>query len=834
MGPFTGGSGPSVPCATAFRSRSTCRNTVLSRRTELETARANSPATAPASKTPGVVEKPPRARDAAAVSARRPHQASANRTRHPERPAKIPPPLSPPSGMRGNYHDFRSPETEDCGGSEHRSDGEVPLRRRFPRATIEFPAVVDADGTDGRQVAKTQAGGFAEIEAVHRIVCEPDAPRVDEHRPDQSGTERNAQFGVQVHHHVAAGGRSVHPLWTQRFLLEAANGAPPPEKEPFLDRNFLRAPVGAGHAGPAGENDRVAPEQGKVEAGLAGKFVVIHLGAERQRRQLRRPRKEGPLPRVERVIAEIEDREPADRSDGGVSPVFGGEDRAGRDVRHLVPRQFVLQRHGRSFEKFPGDARHDARLPEVEADAFGILVQSREPALPLPPVAEDPRLPQIADQFLLLLAHDRLPGDAPAETIQVPLLRPEEAAETGVGPPPSAELHLEEKGLFDLEHQVQDPILRTLDALDPDALVEPRAVDRLLEPEKLLLADRPPGRDRVLAQDRRGLREERTPDHDVPEAIAGSLDDREAQRGSGVVVEDHLRVDASIQVAGVAVELGYRILVCLGPDVVEVRAFLVSHDRQEFGPEKVVVPREDDFPDPVSRSLLDTDRLHDPATVVPGVVDPQDLHPGVPGLLVQPDDRVQVVVPILVAEFPGLRDPMEGSAGFRRHLPAENLPAQPMVPGESDILDVALFPFRDQHGERSPARGRLLDGDGDVDLQVIPPPIKRDQPLPKIAHQGALGDLLFSPEPGGPREAVRRERGGALPTHVVLRPLLDLDDRAQKIGCRLASRDGLAHVHGEEPRPLVLAPHAGESPLPAAEVVRLSRFRTEKPGHLFG
>ena len=89
-GPFTDGRGPSVPCATAFRSRSIWRNTVHSRRTELTTARTNSPAATPARRTPWAVEKPPRKRDAAAVNARRPHQASANLTRHPERSGKTP------------------------------------------------------------------------------------------------------------------------------------------------------------------------------------------------------------------------------------------------------------------------------------------------------------------------------------------------------------------------------------------------------------------------------------------------------------------------------------------------------------------------------------------------------------------------------------------------------------------------------------------------------------------------------------------------------------------------------------------------------------------------
>ena len=135
---------------------------------------------------------------------------------------------------------------------------------------------------------------------------------------------------------------------------------------------------------------------------------------------------------------------------------------------------------------------------------------------------------------------------------------------------------------------------------------------------------------------------------------------------------------------------------------------------------------------------------------------------------------------------------------------------------------------------RSPARDRLLHGDGGVELQVVPPPVKRDQSLPKIAHQGALGDLLVSPESGDLREADRREGGGALPTHVVLRPLLDLDGRAQEIRRRLAPRDRVAHVHGEEPRPLVFASQAGEPLFPSAEVVRFPRFRAEKPPHLFG
>ena len=41
-------------------------------------------------------------------------------------------------------------------------------------------------------------------------------------------------------------------------------------------------------------------------------------------------------------------------------------------------------------------------------------------------------------------------------------------------------------------------------------------------------------------------------------------------------------------------------------------------------------------------------------------------------------------------------------------------------------------------------------------------------------------------------------------------------------------------MHGEEPRPLVLAPQAGESLFPPAKVVRLPRFRAEKPRHLLG
>ena len=126
MGPVTDGSGPSVSCATALRSRSTCWNTVLSRRTELATARTNSPAAAPASKTPGGVEKPPRRREAAPVNARRPHQASANRTRHPERSGKPLLRVSSPSGMRRNYHESPLPETEDSGASPSSS-------RRFIR-----------------------------------------------------------------------------------------------------------------------------------------------------------------------------------------------------------------------------------------------------------------------------------------------------------------------------------------------------------------------------------------------------------------------------------------------------------------------------------------------------------------------------------------------------------------------------------------------------------------------------------------------------------------------------------------------------------------------------
>jgi len=114
-GPFTDGRGPSVPSDTAIRSRSTCRNTVRSRRMELTTARTNSPAAALARKTPEAVEKPPRKRDVAAVNARRAHHASANPTRHPERSVKTPPPLSCPSGMRRNYHESPLPETEECG-----------------------------------------------------------------------------------------------------------------------------------------------------------------------------------------------------------------------------------------------------------------------------------------------------------------------------------------------------------------------------------------------------------------------------------------------------------------------------------------------------------------------------------------------------------------------------------------------------------------------------------------------------------------------------------------------------------------------------------------------
>ena len=231
----------------------------------------------------------------------------------------------------------------------------------------------------------------------------------------------------------------------------------------------------------------------------------------------------------------------------------------------------------------------------------------------------------------------------------------------------------------------------------------------------------------------------------------------------------------------------------------------------------MVVPREDDFPEPESRPLLDTDRFHDPAAVVPGVVDPQDLHPGVPGLLVQPDDRVHVVVPILVAVLPGVRDPMEQPAAPRRHLPAKILLAQPLIPFDADVLDVAPFPFHDRHGERSPARGRLLHGDGGVEQQVAPGPVKRHQPLPQVAHQGALGDLLVSPESGHFGEPGRREGGDTFPAHVVPRPLLDRDDRAQEIRRRLAPLDRVAHVHGEKPRPLVLAPQVGESLFPSAE-----------------
>ena len=137
-------------------------------------------------------------------------------------------------------------------------------------------------------------------------------------------------------------------------------------------------------------------------------------------------------------------------------------------------------------------------------------------------------------------------------------------------PHPAAELHLEKEGLLDLDHEVQDALLRTLDALDPHALVEPRAVDRLLEPEQVLFSGRPSRRDRVLAQDRLDPGEERPPDHDGPEAVAGPLDDREAQNGGGVVrVEVHLRLHADIQVAGVAIVRGQRLRIGLRPGVVE-------------------------------------------------------------------------------------------------------------------------------------------------------------------------------------------------------------------------------------------------------------------------
>ena len=96
------------------------------------------------------------------------------------------------------------------------------------------------------------------------------------------------------------------------------------------------------------------------------------------------------------------------------------------------------------------------------------------------------------------------------------------------------------------------------------------------------------------------------------------------------------------------------------------------------------------------------------------------------------------------------------------------------------------------------------------------------------------GDLLVSPESGDLRKAVRREGGNTFPAHVVQRPLLYLDDRAQEIRGRLAPRDRVAHVHGEEPDPLVLSPETGESLFPPAEVEPLPRFRAEKPRHLLG
>ena len=177
---------------------------------------------------------------------------------------------------------------------------------------------------------------------------------------------------------------------------------------------------------------------------------------------------------------------------------------------------------------------------------------------------------------------------------------------------------------------------------------------------------------------------------------------------------------------------------------------------------------------------------------------------------------------------------MEHSAAPRRHLPAKSLLGQTPVPGEGDVLDVAPLPFHDRHNERSPSRGRLLQGDGGVEQQVAPFPVIHDQPLPQIAHKGALGEFLVSPEPGRLGEAVRGEGGDSPPAHVVPRSLLDRDGRAQEIRRRPAPLDRIAHVHGEEPRPLVLAPHTGESLFPPAEVVRLPRFRAEEPRHLFG
>ena len=248
----------------------------------------------------------------------------------------------------------------------------------------------------------------------------------------------------------------------------------------------------------------------------------------------------------------------------------------------------------------------------------------------------------------------------------------------------------------------------------------------------------------------------------------------------------------------------------------------------------MVVPLENDFPDPVSRPLLDPDRFHDPAPVIPGVVDPQDLHPCVPGLLVKTDDRIHVVVPHFIVVLPGTRDPMEYPATLRRHLPAKNFLAQAPIPGEADGLDIAAFSFHDRHDQRGSARGRLLQGDGGLELQVVPFPVKRDQPLPQIVHQGSPGDLFVSLESGDLRKTVRREGGDALPTHVVPRPLLHLDGQAQEIRSRIAPVDRVAKVHGEEPLPFVLSPQSGEPLFPPLEVVRLPRFRAEKPLHLFG
>ena len=75
----------------------------------------------------------PERRDAAAVNARRPHQASANRTRHPERSGMPPLLLSSPSGMRRNYHESPLPETKDCGIRIRHSGSRERFVRTPPR-----------------------------------------------------------------------------------------------------------------------------------------------------------------------------------------------------------------------------------------------------------------------------------------------------------------------------------------------------------------------------------------------------------------------------------------------------------------------------------------------------------------------------------------------------------------------------------------------------------------------------------------------------------------------------------------------------------------------------